>query len=163
MLRSAHILLAEDDENDVMLMRRAFNRARIINPLQVVGDGEEAISYLKGEGIFYDRIKHPFPCLFLLDLKMPRKNGFDVLVWLRGQPNLRRLLTVVLTSSKESRDINLAYELGANSYLVKPPDFQDLVNMMKSMEGYWLFLNQPPDPAPDDLDTTLSPSNVCKF
>jgi CheY-like chemotaxis protein len=148
MLECAHILLADDDENDVLLMRRAFNKAHITNPIHAVGDGEEAVAYLNGEGGFADRNQFPVPCLMLLDLKMPKKNGFEVLRWIRSHPALKRLPVVVLTSSKEVRDINLAYDLGANSYLVKPPDFQDLIRMMKSLEGYWLLLNQQPEVRP---------------
>jgi CheY-like chemotaxis protein len=148
MLETSNILLAEDDENDVVLMRRAFNKARIVNPIHVVSDGEEAILYLSGEGKYFERSEFPLPCLLLLDLKMPRKNGFDVLRWVRAQEDLKRLLIVVLTSSRENRDINMAYDLGANSYLVKPPDFQDLIGMLKSLEGYWLFLNQVPSLKP---------------
>jgi CheY-like chemotaxis protein len=145
MLEFTHVLLAEDDENDVLLMRRAFSRVGISNPLDVVNNGEEAIAYLKGDGDFLDRGKFPLPCLMLLDLKMPKKNGFEVLGWLRAQGTLKRLLTVVLTSSKETRDINLAYDLGANSYLVKPADFQNLTALLKTLELYWFSLNQCPE------------------
>lgn len=150
MLGFTHILLAEDDENDVLLMQRAFSRLGIANPLDVVTDGEEAISYLKGEGSFLDRAKFPLPCLLLLDLKMPKKNGFEVLSWLRDRETgtLKRLLTIVLTSSRETRDINLAYDLGANSYLVKPADFQNLSTLLKTLENYWLSLNQCPEVQP---------------
>jgi CheY-like chemotaxis protein len=145
MFDQTHILLAEDDENDVMLMRRAFTKSRIANPLQTVSNGEEAIAYLKGDGNFLDRAKFPLPCLLLLDLKMPKKNGFEVLEWLQQQAPLKRLLTIVLTSSRESRDINMAYDLGANSYLVKPADFQKLMDLLRSLENYWLALNQRPE------------------
>jgi CheY-like chemotaxis protein len=141
----SHILLADDDENDVLLMRRAFNKAHLANSLHTVADGEEAIAYLEGQEKFADRGQFPLPGLLLLDLKMPRKNGFEVLRWIRSHPALKRMLVIILTSSKETRDINRAYELGANSYLVKPPDFQDLIKMIKSVEDYWIMLNQQPE------------------
>src|SRR5438132_514477 len=112
-LNQATILLAEDNPNDVFFMKRGFEKARLLNPLQVVHDGEQAVEYLQGTGPYADRTIHPFPFLLLLDLRMPRKNGFEVLEWLRQQPGLRRLLTVVLTASKEGPDINRAYDLGA--------------------------------------------------
>lgn len=105
------ILLAEDDENDVFFMERAFKEAQIANPLIRVKDGEEAIAYLEGSGAYADRIQFPLPYLVLLDLKMPRKNGFEVISWVREQPCLKRLPLVVLTSSKEDPDVNRAYEL----------------------------------------------------
>ena len=125
-LDQATILLAEDDQNDVFFMQRAFSQARLLNPLKVVRDGEETIHYLQGEGVYADRVQYPFPVLLLLDLRMPRRNGFEVLEWLRQQPGLKRLTVVVLTSSKEGPDINRSYDLGANSYLIKPPDADTL-------------------------------------
>src|SRR6202008_1969122 len=138
------ILMAEDDENDVFFIERAFKQAQIANPLNRVRDGEEAIAYLKGEGAYADRDKFPLPHLVLLDLKMPRKNGFEVIAWVRQQPGLRRLPLVVLTSSKEGPDVNRAYELGANTYLVKPVKFEGLVEMMKTLNLYWLILAEKP-------------------
>jgi CheY-like chemotaxis protein len=139
------ILMAEDDENDVFFIERAFKQAQIANPLNRVRDGEEAIAYLKGESAYADRDKFPLPHLVLLDLKMPRKNGFEVIEWVRQQPGLRRLPLVVLTSSKEGPDVNRAYELGANTYLVKPVKFEGLVEMMKTLNLYWLILSEKPD------------------
>src|SRR5438105_2858307 len=116
----AVILVAEDREDDIILIRRAFARARVVNPIHVVRDGEEALAYLKGEGKYGNRREYPLPELLLLDLKMPRMDGFEVLRWVRSQPDLRLLRVVVLTSSEDVRDVNLAYQLGANSFLVKP-------------------------------------------
>ena len=138
------ILLVEDDPNDIILIKRAFEKARITNPLQVVEDGEEAISYLAGKGPYGDREKYSLPMLILLDLKLPRKSGHEVLGWLRKQPMLKRLTVVVLTSSQQSSDINRAYDLGANSYLVKPVTFDALVEMVKTLNLYWLLLNENP-------------------
>jgi CheY-like chemotaxis protein len=138
------ILLVEDDPNDVLLIQRAFRKANLINPIQVVGDGEEAVSYLSGEGSYADRRRYPLPILVLLDLKLPRKSGFEVLEWLRGEPDLKRLPVVVFTSSTEGLDVNRAYDLGANSYLVKPVSFKDLLEMVKTLHLYWLIFNKKP-------------------
>ena len=142
------LLLAEDDENDVFFMERAFKQAQIANLLYRVKDGEDAISYLHGEGTYADRDKYPMPCLMLVDLKMPRRNGFEVIAWVRAQPGLKRLPIVVLTSSKQDPDINRAYELGANTYLVKPVKFEGLVEMMKTLQMYWLMLAEKPNLIP---------------
>ena len=144
----ATILLAEDDPNDVFFMRRCFEKARVLNPLQVVGDGEQVVEYLLGQGPYADRTRHSFPLLLLLDLRMPRKNGFEVLEWLRQQPGLKRLRTVVLTSSHDGPDINRAYDLGANSYLGKPPGTEALMEMFDRLNSYWMVLNQPPNCQP---------------
>jgi DNA-binding response OmpR family regulator len=134
----------DDDENDVFFLERAFKQAQISNPLHRVRDGEDAITYLRGEEQFHDRILHPLPGLMLLDLKMPRKNGFEVIAWVREQPGLKRLPIVVMTSSKEDPDVNRAYELGANTYLVKPVNFEGLVEMMRALHLYWVILAEKP-------------------
>jgi CheY-like chemotaxis protein len=139
------ILLVEDDPNDVLLIERAFRRANLANPLRVVGDGEAALAYLSGELPYTDRDRYPMPLMILLDLKLPRKSGLEVLAWLRQQPGLKRLPVVVLTSSREASDINRAYDLGANSYLVKPVDFDALLDMVKNLNLYWLLLNEKPE------------------
>ena len=138
----AVILIAEDDENDVFLIKRAFHQAQFDNPLEVVPSGEEAIAYLKGDPPFADREKSPIPALVLLDLKMPRKNGFEVLAWLRQHPEFNALPVVVLTSSQESADINRAYALGASSYLVKPANFLSLVDMINRLKEFCKFTSQ---------------------
>lgn len=138
------VLFAEDDDNDAFFLERAFKQAKIANPLQRACDGEEAIAYLSGLGKYADRAQYPIPCLLMLDLKMPRKNGFDVLQWLRVQPGLKRMPVVVLTSSKEDPDINRAYDLGANTYVVKPVQFEGLADMIKTLTFYWLILAETP-------------------
>jgi len=143
--RECVILLAEDDENDVLLVQRAFQKSNIANPLQVVRDGEEAVAYLNGELHYADRDRYPLPVLMMMDLKMPRRSGLEVLAWLRQQPGLKRLPVVVLTSSNQSPDINRAYDLGANSYLVKPAGFDSLVQLVKNLDMYWLILNEKPE------------------
>ncbi|MGH7962758.1 MAG: response regulator [Candidatus Binatia bacterium] len=138
------VLLVEDDPNDVLLMQRAFRRAKVTNPVQVVGDGEDAVLYLSGQDPYADRVRYPLPALILLDLKLPRKSGLEVLEWIRQQTQLKRLPVVVLTSSKESTDISRAYDLGVNSYLVKPVSFDTLLDMVETLNLYWLVLNEKP-------------------
>ena len=139
------ILLVEDDENDVMLLQRAFRRAAIINPLQVVRHGDDAVAYLEGTGEFADRQLHPLPVLMLLDLKLPRRTGLEVLQWVKERAGVRKIPIIVLTSSKNDDDVNRAYELGANSYVVKPVSFETLLELVKSLELYWLVLNERPN------------------
>lgn len=129
------ILLAEDREEDVQLLRRAFEQAEVRNPIEVVSDGDEAIRYLKGEGIY---AKKPLPILLLLDLKMPNRNGFEVLKWVREHTTLKPLRVVVLTISEAIYDVNRAYELGANSFLVKTADSRDLVAQAEQIKKHWV-------------------------
>ena len=139
------ILLAEDREDDILLIRQAFHKGGINVPLFVVRDGEEVVAYLKGEGKFYNRDEYPLPSLLLLDLKMPRMDGFEVLKWIRAQPGFSTLRVVVLTSSERIRDVNIAYNLGANSFLVKPMDFEHVLELTKILKDYWLRLDKPPE------------------
>src|SRR5882762_2764753 len=141
----AVILLAEDREDDIALVRKAFAKAYIQNPLQVVRDGEEAIAYLQGEGRYYNRAEYPLPDLLLLDLKMPRMDGFQVLTWIRQQPSFSTLRVVVLTSSEDFGDVNLAYKQGANSFLVKPLDFESFIETARIVREYWLVLDKSPE------------------
>jgi len=137
-------LVAEDDGNDVFFLQRAFLQAKIENPLHVVGDGQEAIDYLSGEGKFSDRSLYPLPHLFILDLKMPRKTGLDVLLWLQEQPELRCLPVLVLSSSAQRTDIERAYELGANAFVVKPASLERRVELAKVIGTFWLEFNEGP-------------------
>lgn len=141
----ALFLLVEDNEDHVVLIRRAFAKSKVLNPLQVVRTGEDAIAYLEGTGRFANRAEFPLPALVLLDLKLKGLDGFDVLRWIRQQPGLRTLRIVVLTSSSEIRDVNLAYQLGANSFLVKPVDFEDFVRVTQALQGYWLWTDREPE------------------
>lgn len=131
--------------DDSEVYRRAFRAARLVNPLMVARDGDEAVAYLAGEGEFADRARYPLPILLLLDLKLPRRSGLEVLEWLRRQPGLKRLPVVVLTTSREQGDVNRAYDLGANSYLVKPVALSALVDMVRTLDLYWVILNERPD------------------
>ncbi|HEX9394785.1 MAG TPA: response regulator [Gemmatimonadales bacterium] len=142
------ILLVEDDANDVILIRRAFAKAEIKNPVYTVEDGDAAVAYLAGEGTYANRGDHPLPGVVLLDLKLPRRSGLEVLQWVRQSPTLRRLPVVVLTSSRESADVNRAYDLGANSYLVKPVGFDALTDLVRILQGYWVGWNEKPEIEP---------------
>lgn len=139
------ILLVEDDDNDVVLVQRAFRKANIENQMQVARDGERAIDYLAGNGEYADRTRYPLPALMLLDLKLPRRSGLEVLEWVRSQESLRRLPVVILTSSRQTVDVNRAYDLGVNSYLVKPVTFEGLMELIETLDLYWLLLNERPD------------------
>jgi len=145
MSEQALFLLVEDNEDHVALIRRAFNKTKVVNPVQVVPSGEEAIEYLKGTGRFSNRAEFPLPALILLDLKLTGMDGFDVLRWVRSQASLRAIRVVVLTSSNAIRDVNLAYQLGANSFLVKPVDFEDFVRVTEALQGYWLWCDKAPE------------------
>jgi CheY-like chemotaxis protein len=142
------LLLVEDDENDIALFQRAFARAALVNPIRIVRDGEEAVRYLQGAAPYEDRQLYPLPSLVLLDLKMPRKSGFEVLSWMREQPRVREIPVVLLTSSQERGDIRRAYALGARAYLVKPVASGDLMEMLKSVGMYWMILNLAPPGVP---------------
>ena len=139
------ILLVEDREDDVLMLRRSFQKAGISNPIQIVRDGEEAISYLAGTERFSDRVEFPLPELILLDLKMPRVDGFEVLQWIRSQRNFSGIRVVVLSSSDSIQDVNLAYKLGANSFLVKPTDFNSFVELSDFISQYWFVLSKSPE------------------
>jgi CheY-like chemotaxis protein len=143
------ILLVEDNDDDIFLMRRALKAARIANPLQVVEDGQQAMEYLAGNGQYADRTQFPFPAVVFLDLKLPMKSGLDVLDWIRKQPQFDNLIVLVLTSSSEPSDLKRAYSLGANSYLVKPPTAEQLLDLAKAFKWYWLEFNRYEGTTPD--------------
>ena len=136
------LLLVEDNEDDVFLMKRALKGARVLNPLFVAEDGQEAVDYLGGAGKFADRDQYPLPAVVFLDLKLPFISGHDVLAWIRRQRELDSLVVIVLTSSNEPSDLNRCYALGANSYVVKPPTPEQLEEMAKAFKWYWLEYNQ---------------------
>jgi CheY-like chemotaxis protein len=145
------ILMVEDEPVDALLMQRAFENARLHHRLHVVGDGEAAVSYLTGEGAYADRESHPLPALVLLDLKLPHMSGLELLAWMRSRSAFKRLPVVVLTSSSESSDVNRAYELGANSYLVKPIAYDALLRVVETLILSWRASVAPPaeaDPTP---------------
>lgn len=138
------ILIADDDAQDTMLVQIAAERAALGLRLETVRDGEEAIDYLLGRERYADRQAHPFPKMMLLDLKMPRLNGFDVLDFVRRQPGLKQLPVVIFSSSDDPKDIRRAYDSGANSYLCKPHSNGDLSALLKALEEYWCKFNHFP-------------------
>lgn len=131
------ILLVEDNLNDIFLVKRAFKKADTPHLLQVVTDGEEAIHYLRGDGKYANRRLYPLPRLIVMDVNMPRKNGFEVLEWIKSEGVLRRIPIVIVSASDNHADINRAYELGANAYMVKPVDFRMVENLFQSITHYW--------------------------
>lgn len=137
------ILLVEDDENDATLMKMAFEKNHILNPIQWVRDGQEAVAYLNGEGDFADRARYPFPEVLLLDLKMPRMTGLELLAWIQEHPDFKVIPTIIMTSSKQELDIEKAYRLGANTYMTKPIAFDELANMVKLTHDYWAISAKP--------------------
>ena len=133
------VLIVDDSQNDALLMRTVFERSGLVPPLQFVSDGVEAIAYLTGAGAYADRLQFPLPTVMLLDLNMPRKNGFEVLAWLRQQPALKRLCVCVLSASSREEDVRRCYDLGANSFLVKPGNLDGLMQLAKTLIA-WLKL-----------------------
>jgi len=152
----AVILIAEDEEDYVFLIQKAFTEAKIPNPIHVVSTGQETLAYLKGEGKYTNRDEYPLPDLLLLDLKLPGFSGFEIIGWARSQPGLSGLRIVVLTSSDQMRDVNDAYRLGANSFLMKPYDFQDLIQFSRTINEFWLRMSRCPEsfrtPKPQQRD-----------
>jgi CheY-like chemotaxis protein len=140
-LKESGILLVEDDSNDILFIQRAFRRSKLENPIQVVRDGDEAVEYLAGSGDYADRNLYPLPGMILLDLKLPRRSGLEVLEWLKQQPIIKRIPVVILTSSKENIDIDRAYDIGVNSYLLKPVNHNALNDMIETLNAFWLRLN----------------------
>jgi CheY-like chemotaxis protein len=137
------ILAAEDDAGDAMLLRLAFRRAEIAHPLLVVHDGREAIDYLGGHPPYADRVIYPLPALLLLDVNMPRLNGFEVLAWRAGRPELCDLPVVVFSSLSHKTDMDRARSLGAREYIVKPHGLIQLTKLMHELCGRWLPAVQP--------------------
>jgi DNA-binding NarL/FixJ family response regulator len=140
------ILQVDDDANDVFLVQHAMRKMGVANPLQVVSDGQRAIDYLQGAGQFADRDTFPYPCLVLMDLKLPYVMGLDVLRWIRAQP-MASLTVIILSASAEGSDISEAYRLGANAFLTKPSEASTLEDMVAAIKAFWLTHNTlPPEP-----------------
>jgi CheY-like chemotaxis protein len=137
------ILLVEDDENDAMLLKMAFEKNNIPNPVHWVRDGLEAVAYLNGDDIYADRQKYPFPEVLLLDLKMPRMTGLELLAWISEHPEYKVIPTIIMTSSRQELDIENAYKLGANTYMTKPISFDQLAQMVKVTHEYWAISSKP--------------------
>lgn len=142
--KPAVILLVEDQRTDIELTLNAFRESRLANNIQVVTRGEEALDYFFGRGAFSDRKAYPLPDLILLDLKLPGIDGFEVLKQIKKTDNLKRIPVVILTSSKEDGNRTLSYDLGTNSYLVKPVSFENFLHVIKEIGEYWIVLNVKP-------------------
>lgn len=137
------ILLVDDEENDATLVKMAFKRSNVLNPVQWARDGVDAIAYLNGEGTYADRTRYPFPEVLILDLKMPRMGGFELLSWVREHPEYRVIPTIIMTSSRQDPDVEKAYNLGANTYMIKPSSFEELARLVKLAHDYWAASAKP--------------------
>lgn len=137
------ILLFEDDDNDAFLLQRALKKAGIENPVYRVRDGQEGIEYLTGAGPYADRDRYPFPRVVLLDLKMPRKSGLEVLEWVKTHAEYKVIPTIVFTASREQQDIATSYGLGANCFVAKPSRFEDLEHLVKTLHEFWRLCEKP--------------------
>jgi CheY-like chemotaxis protein len=146
MTRARSLLLVEDSADDVLLLKRALHKAQIPHALHVAESGDAALAWLS-EAADASRAGHPVPSFVLLDLKLPGRSGFEVLAWIRAHATLRLLPVIVFTTSREGVDVRRAYELGANSYLVKPVRFEDLIETARAMDLYWMRLNESPTSA----------------
>lgn len=140
------VLLVEDNPDDVALTLRAFKKNHFMNPVVVAKDGAEALDYLFGEGAHDGRDPHDLPALMLLDLKLPKVDGLEVLRRVRSDERTKLLRVVILTTSREQQDLVASYEIGANSYVRKPVDFDEFVAAVGQLGFYWLMLNEPPRP-----------------
>ena len=140
----ATILLVEDEPADATLIQRAFGKAGVRNPIVHLKNGDDALAYLAGVGKFSDRVQHPLPALILLDLKIPGMTGLQLLQWMRTNREIRRIPVVVLTMDEDPSTVNAAYDLGANSFLVKPGDSEQVARIAEAIQRYWIELNQPP-------------------
>src|SRR6267378_7694 len=138
MTKSAPILVADDEQNDIFFLRRAFQKAGLDALIFDVADGEEAEKYLAGDDDFGDRSRYPIPSLLVLDIKMPKRDGFDVLRWLQTREDLKNLTVVMLSSSSHESDMQKARELGARDYFVKPSDFDKLTELVQNLAERWL-------------------------
>jgi CheY-like chemotaxis protein len=138
------ILLVEDESSDAALLLRGFEKAKVLNHIIHLTNGDEALGYLAGVRQYADRRKYPLPALILLDLKLPGMTGIQLLQWMRVQGEIKRIPVVVLTSNDDPDTINAAYDLGANSYLVKPGNNAEIARMVEAIQRYWVKLNEPP-------------------
>jgi CheY-like chemotaxis protein len=140
------VLLVEDDVSDFRLIQRAFAKIKPTIPMFRLTHGDEAVAYLAGDAPYENRSLHPIPCVLLLDIKLPRRSGFEGLEWIRTQESeLKRLPIIMLTSSRHQLDVNKAYDLGVNSYLVKPSNNSELEQLVSTFRNYWIDLNEGPN------------------
>lgn len=142
-LETFPILLVDDNLTDIDLMQRAFKRAGFPCRLSILNGGWETLQYLRGDGIYHDREKYPYPALILLDLKMPKVNGFEVLEWIKTQPAPDRPVVIIMTASPRREDVMKVYDLGASAFLVKPGTMNELIHMVKVLAD-WIQINSFP-------------------
>jgi CheY-like chemotaxis protein len=137
-------LIAEDDPDTQLLIQRAFKQADLAAPVHFTNDGQQTIEYLAGNGPFADRQRYPMPVVLLLDLKMPFRDGFEVLKWIRAQSHLRKLVVIMFSGSSLDRDVDAAFELGVNSFVIKPVSFSELLQVIMAIHHYWFGCNHFP-------------------
>jgi CheY-like chemotaxis protein len=138
------VLVVDDNETDALFILRSLDNAGVKNPLRVVNDGEEFVDYMEGTGNYEDRKMYPLPGLVLLDLKLPKRDGFELLNWVRGHSKFSALPVIVLTATQELQDVNRAYQAGANSFLVKPMNFKDYQGLSDAITAFWLGVAKTP-------------------
>ncbi|WP_336367510.1 response regulator [Marinobacter sp. C2H3] len=144
-MQQVPIVLAEDDEDDQLIVRKAFQQARFRSPLHIVDNGRELMHYLRGEGRYQDREAYPMPGLILLDLNMPVMNGEEALAQIKADKNLQHIPVVILTTSDDQTGINRCYELGASTFITKPVTFSGFLNVVSELQLYWFSLVALPD------------------
>lgn len=144
MTETIDILLVEDNPDDIELTMRALRKGKIGNNISVVRDGEEALDFLLHRGEYSDKEKFPIPGLILLDLNLPKRNGIEILRKIKAEPILKRVPVIMLTTSKRDEDIIQSYDLGVNSYIMKPVEFDKFIQTIKNIELYWVLTNTPP-------------------
>jgi CheY-like chemotaxis protein len=137
------ILIAEDDENDAIILQTALRKAGFKNPFRFCRDGVDVLAYLRGEGRYDNRQEFPFPRILITDLKMPKMGGIEILKWLYHHPECNLIPKIVFTASQQASDIFEAYKWGANSYLVKPRGYEDLTHILKVFFDYWNLCEKP--------------------
>jgi CheY-like chemotaxis protein len=137
------VLMIEDEESDAILVQRALCKEQINNLVRVVPDGVEAVKYMRGEGIYQDRSEYPLPGVILIDMKMPRKNGLEVLEWLRHYPESSAIPIIILSGSQEANDVTKAYQMGANAFMAKPTSFNDLRKLLRVTYDFWSWCEKP--------------------
>jgi CheY-like chemotaxis protein len=142
--RHKPILIAEDYDNDLVMLQLALKKAGVANPIHVARDGDETMAYLKGESPFADRTRSPAPSILFLDLKMPKQDGYAILAWMKNKPQFDHLLVIVLTGVEQIREMSQAYQLGADSFLTKPCTEQHIQHLINYFPGYWEVSVQTP-------------------
>jgi CheY-like chemotaxis protein len=143
--KKVEILIVEDNQNDAEMALRAFKKNNLTNQIKIVGDGEEALDFIHARGKFADRKDQCHPKIILLDLKLPKVDGLEVLKELKEGPKTKMIPVIVLTSSKEEKDMVESYQFGVNSYIIKPVDFDKFIEAVREIGLYWLLLNQQPE------------------